>query len=152
MPERIVLVLIDAQHDGEVLIGGRSRDDDLLDGRAQVRLGFASVGEVAGGFDDNLRAHLGPGQLGRIALGEDLDLLSVDGDVVRARGNLVLQVAKDRIVLEQVGQRRRTGQVVDGDKINLGIAQRGAQNIASNAAEAVDTDLNCHLRVLLRSR
>jgi hypothetical protein len=33
--------------------------------------------------------------------------------------DLVLQVAEDRVVLEQVGQRGRAGQVVDGNKINL---------------------------------
>jgi hypothetical protein len=34
---------------------------------------------------------------------------------------LVLQVAQDRVVLEQVGQRGRAGQVVDGDKLDLGL-------------------------------
>jgi hypothetical protein len=66
--------------------------------------------------------------------------------------DLVLQVAQDRVVLEQVGQRRRAGQVVDGNKIDLRIAKRGAQNVAANAAEAVDTNLNCHVCVLLRNR
>ena len=65
----IVLVLIDAQHDGDVFVGGRSGDDDLLDGRAQVSLGLGAVGEVAGGLDDDLRADRSPVQLGGIALG-----------------------------------------------------------------------------------
>jgi hypothetical protein len=51
-----------------------------------------------------------------------------------------------------MGQGRRTGQIVDGDKIDLGIAERGPQNIAANAAEAVDTNLNCHMCLLLCSR
>ena len=91
-----------------------------------------------------------PVELGGVALGEDLDLLAVDGDEVFAGGDFVLQVAENRVVLEQVGQRCRAGQVVDGDKINLGIAERGAKNVAANAAEAVDANLNCHVRILLR--
>ena len=65
------------------LVAG-SGDDDLLDGRAQVRLGLGAVGEVAGGFDDDLRADFRPGQLGGVALGPDLDLLAIDGDEVFA--------------------------------------------------------------------
>ena len=93
-----------------------------------------------------------PGQLGGVALGVDLDLLAVDGDEVVAGGDLVLQVAQDRVVLEQVSQRCRAGQVVDGDKFDFGIAKRGAQNVAANAAEAVDANLNCHVLILLRDR
>jgi hypothetical protein len=52
----VVLVVVHAQHDGQVLVGGRSGDDDLLNGRAQVRLGLGAVGEVAGGLNDDLRA------------------------------------------------------------------------------------------------
>jgi hypothetical protein len=51
-----VLVVVDAEDDGEVLVLGRGRDDDLLDGGAEVRLGLLRVGEEAGGFDDDLRA------------------------------------------------------------------------------------------------
>ena len=92
-----------------------------------------------------------PGQLGGVALGPHLDLLSVDGDEVFAGGDFVRQIAEDRVVLEQVRQRCRAGQVVDGNKINFGIAERGAQNVAANAAEAVDANLNCHVCLLLRS-
>ena len=93
-----------------------------------------------------------PVQLGGVALRPHLDLLAVDGDEVFAGGDLVLQVAQDRVVLEQVRQRRRAGQVVYGNKINLRIAKSGAQNVAANAAEAVDTNLNCHVSILLRYR
>ena len=71
---------------------------------------------------------------------------SVAGD------DFVLQVAQNRVVLEQVSQRRRAGQVVDGNKFDLGIAKSGAKYVAANAAEAVDTNLNCHVCLLLGSR
>ena len=140
---RVVLVFVDAEHEGDVFVGGGGGDDDLLDGRAEVGLGLFGVGEEAGGLDDDLRADVGPVELGGVALGEDLDLLAVDGDEVVAVGDFVLEVAEDRVVLEQVGQGGRAGQVVDGNKFDLGIAERGAQNVAANAAEAVDANLNC---------
>ena len=58
--------------------------------RAEVGLGLFGVGEEAGGFDDDLGADGGPVELGGVALGEDLDLLAVDGDGVGAVGDLVL--------------------------------------------------------------
>ncbi len=139
------LSVVDAQHDGDVFVGGRSRDDDLLHGRAQVRLGLGGVGKAAGGLNDDLCADGGPIQLGGVRLGEDLDLLAVDRDEILAGRDFVGQVAQDRVVLEQMGQRCRAGQVVDGNKIDLWIAKRGAQDIAANAAEAVDSNLNCHV-------
>src|SRR5208283_2380438 len=141
---RIVLVLVHAQHQSDVFVGGGRRDDDLLHGRAQVRLGFGRVGKVAGRLHNHLCADVGPGQLGGIALRPHFDLFAVDGDEIVARLDLIGQVAQDRVVLEQVSQRRRAGQVVDGDKIELFVAERGAQNVASNAAKAVDSNLYCH--------
>ena len=85
----VVLVFVDAEDDGDVLVGGRGGDDDLLDGAAEVGLGLFGVGEEAGGFDDDLGADGGPVELGGVALGEDLDLLAVDGDEVGAVGDLV---------------------------------------------------------------
>jgi hypothetical protein len=57
-----------------------------------------------------------------------------------------------RIEFEQVGQRGRAGQVVDGNKLNLRIAKSGAKNVAANTAEAIDSNLNCHVHSLLRRR
>ncbi len=141
---RVVLVFVDAENEGDVFVGGGSGDDDLFYGRAQVSLGLGGIGKVAGGLDDDLRAYVGPGQLGGIALGPDLDLFAVDGDEVVAGGDFVLQIAKNRVVLEQVGESRRAGQVVNGYKIDLGIAEGGAQNVAANSAKAVDANLHCH--------
>src|SRR5208337_537564 len=140
------------QHKGDVFVRRGGGDDDLLDGRTQVRLGLGAIGKVAGRFDDDLRANGSPVQLSWVALGPHLDLLPIHGDEVFAGADLVLQVAEDRVVLEQVGQGSRAGQVVDGNKINLRISKCGAQNVAANAAEAVDSNLYCHVLILLLNR
>jgi len=52
----VVLALVNAQNDSDVFIRSRGRDDDLLDGGTEVRLGLLCVGEEAGRLDDNLCA------------------------------------------------------------------------------------------------
>ena len=140
---RVVLVFVDAEDKGDVLVGGGGRDDDLLDGRAEVGLGLFGVGEEAGGFNDDLRADRGPVELGRVALGEDLDLLAVDGDEVGAMGDLLLEVAEDGVVFEEVGQGGGGGEVVDGYEFDVWVAESAAKDVASDAAEAVDAYLYC---------
>src|SRR3984885_3078786 len=139
---RIVLVLVDAEDDRQVVVGGRSRDDDLLDRPLEVGLGLGGVGEVAGGFDHNLGADRRPVELGGIALGEHLDFLAVDGDEIVTGGDVVMQVAKNGVVLEQMRQGCGRGQIVDCDEFEIGFAKRSAKNVA---ADAVDAYLHCHL-------
>ena len=91
----VVLVFVDAEDDGDVFVGGGSGDDDFLNGGAEVRLGLGGIGEVAGGLNDDLSSYFGPGKLGGIALGEDLDLFAVDGDEVVAGDDFVLKIAED---------------------------------------------------------
>src|SRR6185437_4492905 len=141
---RVVLVVIDAEDDGDVLVAGRGRDDHLFDGRAEVGLGLGGVGEEAGRFDNDLGAYAGPVELGGIALGEDLDLFAVDGDEVIAMLDVVLEIAQDGVVFEQVGQGGRGSEVVYGYEFDFRIVESGAEDVASDAAEAVDAYLYCH--------
>ena len=107
-------------------------------------LGLFGVGEEAGGLDDDLGADGGPVELGGVALGEDFDLLAVDGDEVGSVGDLVLEIAEDGVVLEQVRQGGGGGEVVDGDEFDVGVANCGAEDVASDAAEAVNAYLYSH--------
>ena len=141
---RVVLGVVDAEDEGEVLVGGRGGDDDLLDGGAKVGLGLLGVGEEAGGLHDDLGAYGGPVELGGVALGEDFDLLAVYGDEVGSMGDLLLEIAEDGVVLEQVGEGRGGGEIVYGYEFDIGVTKGGAENVASDAAEAVDAYLYCH--------
>ena len=123
MLRRIVLVMVDAKHDGDVFVLCRSRDDDLLHGSAQMLFGIVRVGEMACGFHDDLHAQRLPVQQRRIFLREDFDLLAVDDDGVSFRMDTRLEIAEDRVVLEQVSQSLRAGQIIYGDDFDIRIVE-----------------------------
>ena len=60
-----------------------------------------------------------PGQLGRVALGEHLDLLAVDGDRAVAGLDRARERPQRRVVLEQVGERVRVGDVVHRHELEV---------------------------------
>ena len=92
----VVGVVVHAQHERHVGLGGRRGDDHLLRARVQVLGGVGALGEEAGRLDHDLGADVAPGQRRGIALGEHAQLLAVDDQAVvggldlageRARGS-----------------------------------------------------------------
>ncbi len=97
----IGLVEVDAEHDRHVRVGGRRGDDDLLGAACEVLGGAGAVGEQAGGLDHDVHAERLPRQRGGVALGEHLQLASVDHDRVLVLPRDLARVgAEDRVVLE----------------------------------------------------
>ena len=72
----VVLVVVDAEHDGDVGLGRRRGDDDLPRARVDVLLRLVALGEEAGRLDYDLDAEVAPRQRGRVALGQQLELLA----------------------------------------------------------------------------
>ena len=77
---RVVVAVVDAEDEGDVRIGRRRRDDDLLRARVEVLLRRLALREEPGRLDRDVDAELAPRQLGRVALGEELDLVAADPD------------------------------------------------------------------------
>src|SRR5699024_6513014 len=110
-----------------------------------VRLGLGRVGEEAGRLHHDVGAHGGPVDLGGVALLEDLEGLATGGDRRVVVGHLTGEAAEDGVVLQQVGQRLVVHQVVGGDDLDVGSRRLdGAEEVAADAAEAVDTYANSH--------
>ena len=149
---RVVLVVVDAEDDRQVGALGRRGDHDLLRARRDVLGRVVALGEEAGRFEDDVDAEVLPGQLGRVAHREHLELVAVDRDGVFSRFDLRVQVAEHRVVLEQVRQRRRVGEIVHRDEIDVLVAERGAHDVAADAAEAIDANLHSHRTVTSRRR
>ena len=55
-----------------------------------------------------------------------------------------VQIAEHRVVLQQVRERRRIGEVVDRHEIDVRVAERGAHDVAADAAEPVDANPDFH--------
>ena len=53
----IVNLLVDPEHQSDILILRRSRDDDFLYRPAEMLLGVVSVGKMAGRFEHDLRSN-----------------------------------------------------------------------------------------------
>ena len=100
-----------------------------------------AIGEAARALQHYLAPVLLVGQLGRIALGGDRDLLAVDHDGVLGRLDGPVEDAVHRVVLEQMSKGRRLVDVVDVDDVELGAALDGrTQDVAADAPEAVDRE------------
>ena len=75
---------------------------------------------------------------------ENFEALAFHGDGVFGVGDVVRQVAEDGVVLQKVREGLRVGHVIDGYKLNVFVIERGAHDVASDAAEAVDANLDGH--------
>ncbi len=102
---RIVGLLVHAEHQGVVGIGGRSGDDHFLHRPANVLSRVGTLGEQASRFDDDGRAHRRPVNFRRIFRAEHFEGFAVHGDGVVGVAHLIGKIAQDGIVFEQVGER-----------------------------------------------
>ncbi len=143
---RVVSVLVHAEDDRDVLVLGRSRDDDLLRTGLAMSRGLLGVGEDAGRLDHDVGADIGPWQRRRVPLAERPNARAVHHDLVVAGADLTVEAPVGRVVLEQVRVRLVIREVVDRDDFQLvGMAlDDGLESLATDAAEAVDADAGGH--------
>src|SRR5262249_20625587 len=136
------LVEVHAQHDGRVRLGGGGGYDDLLGAAGKVLGGVLALGEEAGRLDHDVYAEIAPWQRRRVALGEHLQLLAVDRDRAVADLDGARVWAEDRVVLEQVAEGLRVGEVVHRDPLDAvaSLRHRRTKRVAADATEPVDPD------------
>ncbi|MHC2730800.1 hypothetical protein ACVIEO_004309 [Rhizobium leguminosarum] len=145
------LVMVDAEDDRQVsAIGGR-RDDDALGTSRQVGGSLVAGGEDAGAFHRDVDAEFAVRKRCRILDRRDLDRLAVaDDDRVALDLHRCREAAVDRVVAQQVGVGFNRAEIVDGDDFDVGAAgfDDGAKDVAADAAETVDGNLDCHVHSL----
>ena len=140
----IVLLVVDAEHDRHVgFLGGRG-DDDSFRARGDVLRGRVAIGEEAGRFEDDVDAEILPRQLRRIADRQHLELVAADRDRVVFRRDVRVQIAEHRVVFEKMRERLGAGEIVDGDEVDVLVAERRAHDVPADAAEPVDTYPDWH--------
>ena len=142
---RVVPVMINTQNQGDVFIFRGRRNDYFLHGAAKVLLGIVGIRETTGGFDYNLGTDTFPGQGGWIFLFENLDGLAINCNAVGACGNLVRQIAQHRVVLQEMGQSFRIGQVIDCHELQIGVLQRRTQDVPADTSETINAYFYSHV-------
>ena len=147
MLPRVVPVAVDTQHDRDVLVLGRRRDDDFLCSTAvDMGLGLGGIGEESRRLDHDVDPKVAPGQVARIPLREDLYPRTVHRQMITVGADAAGVVAEDGIVLQEMSQRRRIGDVIDGDDLEVASTVRGPVDVAPNAAKPIDPNLHRHER------
>jgi hypothetical protein len=136
--------VVHAQHDGDVFILRRGRNDDLLHRAVQVLHGIFRVRKESGGFHHHFRAQRIPVDLRRVLGGENFDLLVADGDRIGIRGDRFGERSEHGIVFQKVRQSLRIGNVIYRHELHIVPVQACTDNIPANAAEAVNTYFDCH--------
>ena len=109
-------------------------------------------GVETGALEHYVYAQLAPGALFGILDGVDGDLFAVNNDGILGRFDGVLILTDHAaiallggVILEQMSQHRGAGQIVDGDHVVPGSAEHLTERKTTDAAEAIDSNFNCHL-------
>ena len=143
----VVLVgrVVDAVADRQVGALGRCRDDHLLGAAGQVQPPPCRV-EVKRPLHS--RTMLTPRSFhGSLAGSRSLSTRMRLPSTTSASFSAVTpcgEAAVHGVVLEQMRQRLGVGDVVDGDELDVALADAGAQDVATDASKAIDPNLDAH--------
>ena len=76
----------------------------------------------------------------------DANLIAVDDDRSVARANVALIGSVHRVVLEEMRECVRIGQVIDSDELDVGnrLLPRGPKHLTSDTSKPVDANANSH--------
>src|SRR6185437_193770 len=116
----------------------------------QVLLRRVGARELPRRLEDEIYAQRLPRQIRRVLLRRDLDLRAVDDDRAVAGLDVAVIRAVHRVVLEQVRQRLRVGEVVHAHELDVGDAllPRSSDLLPPDTPEPVDPDPYAHSRLL----
>ncbi len=156
---RVVVVFVDAHHDGGVdTLAGRG-DHHFAGARGQVRRGGLPCAEPAGRLDDDVGAERLPGQVRRVRAGADVHPVRAD---LQNRPEVPAVVDLDglperperRVVAQQVRERGGRSHVVDADHFDVTAraVEHSAQEVPPDPAESVDAHPDRHAPLPSRKR
>ena len=152
---RVVFLVIDAHHHGDVLFLGRGRYDDFFRAGVEVAFGLGGFGEKASALEDDVHDVFLPRKGRRTFFDrEAFDLLTIDHeDVVLDRGGRGF-LARDGafegtlggVVFDEISEVVRRDEVVHRDHLEV-FAQQPllrdrAEDKASDAPETIDADFS----------
>ena len=136
------------------ILATRGRDDDFLGAGCDVCRSFFFSGEKAGAFEHHIHLQFFPGQLGRVALGADLDAVAIDHHGVAIHRHRAGKTSVCGVKARQMGIGLGIAQIVDGNDLDVMFCATfivRTQNIAADAAETIDGDTDGHAGFLFDS-
>ena len=107
-----------------------------------------AVGKSTGRFDHHVDVQRFPRQFFWIFDREYFDGVSINENLVLLGLNSRRQRAVHRVVFEQVGERLGVREIVDSDDLQVFVTHRGAQHVAPDASESIDSYSNGHSVIL----
>ncbi len=159
--------MVNVVNDSRQIVACRSRDNNLLCAGLDVSLSLSLAGVEARALENNVNLQLAPRQLSCVRLSIDSDLLAVNDDRTRSQNclailsensvlvsNSVLALAElacettlSGIVLQEVSQHLRAGQVVDSNNLITLSFKHLTESQTTNTAKAVNSYFchNCEL-------
>src|SRR5439155_9348804 len=100
--------------------------------------------EQSAAFEHDADAQVAPWELRRVAFAEHADMLVTDAQRILLRSDVHTEAAVHRVVGEQMRQRMGVGDVIHRHELDVVAAQARPQDVAADAAKAIDADRDCH--------
>ena len=144
--ERVVVHPVDHRRVHVRAAGGG--DDHLPRAAFQVLARLVLAREQPGALVHDVDPELAPRQLRRVPLGEDLDPIAVDHQRIAIDLDLAGEAAVGGVVAGEVGVGLGVAEIVDRDDPDLIGAPalvEGAKDVAADASETVDANLDRHV-------
>ena len=137
-------LVVDAVDHREVHTLGRRGDHHPTRAGVDVGLGLFAFGKAPGALEHEIHAERLPRQLRRVGNRCHLDRLPVHLEAFPGELHIGVEATVDGVVLEQMSQRLRVGDVVDRDDVEGGVTEGLAEDQSADTAEAIDRNTESH--------
>lgn len=144
-----VILLVDTHDKGaNAFTLAWGSNEDLLRAGLNVLARALKVNEDTGGLDNDVDVHGLPRELEGVAVGDNLDFLTINGNSILTGNDISVKGAEDGVVLEKMAGGLDAGGVVNGNDLHVGVCAAGpaANEVTADATEAVDGDADLHGR------
>ena len=149
-------LLIYAEYDGRQIIASRCRDNNLLGAGIDMSLRFRLGGIETSTLQNYVYTDLSPRKIRGILLCVDPDGLSIYGDGVFTSLNGMLAFtdmtcisALSSIILKQMSQHLRIGQIVDRHNLIPFRSEHLSECQTADTSKTIDCYFYCHVQFLL---
>ena len=113
------LVVVDAEHHGEVGTCAGRGDQHALGAGAQMLGRTVAVGETAGAFHDDIDSEIAPGQLLGRRFRQHGDILPVGLELAVGHGDLAGETSMHAVEFQEMGVHLGRAEVVDRHEIEI---------------------------------